>query len=243
MLDAAGKALSQMLTPTLRGVLLKAIGLALVIIVIIGIALHRLLSWLAESGAAWAEQTAGVAPHAAWEALAWLLSILAGLGIVTGALFLMPAVTAFVGTFFVDETAAAVEREYYPAEPPGSPLPFMRGLLEGIKIAAVALLVYVCALPFVLLAGLGVVVLFAANAYLLSREYFELAAMRFRPAHEAKALRKANAGYVFVVGLMIALFVSIPVVNLATPIFAMALMVHVHKRLAGRRTELLEPSR
>jgi CysZ protein len=28
--------------------------------------------------------------------------------------------------------------------------------------------------------------------------------------------------------------VSIPIVNLATPIFAMSLMVHVHKRLARR---------
>ena len=32
-------------------------------------------------------------------------------------------------------------------------------------------------------------------------------------------------------GLLIAAFVSIPIVNLATPLFAMSLMVHVHKRL------------
>ena len=36
---------------------------------------------------------------------------------------------------------------------------------------------------------------------------------------------------VYVGGLFIAAFVSIPIVNLATPLFAMALMVHVHKRL------------
>jgi uncharacterized protein involved in cysteine biosynthesis len=35
-------------------------------------------------------------------------------------------------------------------------------------------------------------------------------------------------------GLLIAAFVSIPIVNLATPIFAMSLMVHVHKRLSRR---------
>jgi CysZ protein len=35
-------------------------------------------------------------------------------------------------------------------------------------------------------------------------------------------------------GMIIALFVSIPVLNLATPLFATALMVHMHKRL-GRR--------
>ena len=36
-------------------------------------------------------------------------------------------------------------------------------------------------------------------------------------------------------GSMIAAFVSIPIINLATPLFAMPLMVHVHKRLASRK--------
>ena len=97
------------------------------------------------------------------------------------------------------------------------------------------------ALPFILFAGFGFLILFFANAYLLSREYFELAAMRFRPAGEAKAMRKANAGYIFAAGLVIAAFVSIPILNFATPVFAMAFMVHIHKKLAGKRVELIEP--
>ena len=44
-------------------------------------------------------------------------------------------------------------------------------------------------------------------------------------------------------GLIIAAFVSIPIVNLATPMFGMAFMVHMHKRLSGPRPELIEPSR
>jgi uncharacterized protein involved in cysteine biosynthesis len=64
--------------------------------------------------------------------------------------------------------------------------------------------------------------------------------MRFRPPAEAKALRRAHRGQVFFAGLFIAAFVSIPVVNLATPLFAMALMVHLHKKLAGRRVEITE---
>ena len=243
MIDAAAKAFAQMFTPALRSVLLKAVGLALILIVIIGIVLQRFLSALAQQGATWAEQTSGFAPHAAWSALAWLLSIMASLGIVTGALFLMPTITAFVGSFFVDETADAVEREYYPAEPAGRALPFLRALLEGLKIAFLTLLVYFCALPFIFFAGLGVIILFLANSYLLGREYFELAAMRFRLPHEAKAMRKANAAYVFLCGMVIAVFVSIPVVNLATPIFAMAFMVHIHKRMSGKRAELIEKAR
>ncbi len=243
MFDAAAKAFAQMLTPALRGVLLKAAGLALALIVIAGIILQRLLASLAEGGATWAEQSTGFAPHAVWSTLAWVLSFMAGLGIITGALFLMPAVTAFVGSFFVDETAEAVESEFYPADSPGHALPFWRGLIEGTKIAILSLLVYFFALPFVLFAGFGIVILFLANAYLLGREYFELAAMRFRPVYEAKAMRKANATYVFLAGMVIAVFVSIPVVNLATPVFAMAFMVHIHKRMSDRRAELMEPQR
>jgi uncharacterized protein involved in cysteine biosynthesis len=36
---------------------------------------------------------------------------------------------------------------------------------------------------------------------------------------------------VFLAGMFIAAFVSIPIVNLATPLFAMAFMVHVHQRI------------
>ncbi len=243
MLDAAVKALSQMFAQPLRRVLLKAVGLALLLIVIIGIGLQRVLAALADNGATWAEQTSGMAPHAAWASLAWVLSIMAGLGIVTGALFLMPAVTAFVGSFFVDEVAEVVEQEHYPAEPAGRALPLFRALIEGVKFGLLALAVYLCALPFLLFAGLGVVILFLANSYLLGREYFELAAMRFRPPAEAKAMRKANVTYVFLAGMVIAVFVSIPVLNLATPIFAMAFMVHLHKRMTGRRAELIDPPR
>ena len=37
--------------------------------------------------------------------------------------FLMPAVTALVASLFADEIAETVERTYYPADPPGKPLP------------------------------------------------------------------------------------------------------------------------
>ena len=56
-------------------------------------------------------------------------------------------------------------------------------------------------------------------------------------------MRKDNAATVFTAGLFIAAFVSIPIVNLATPVFAMAFMVHMHKRLSGPRPELIEPGR
>ena len=67
--------------------------------------------------------------------------------------------------------------------------------------------------------------------------------MRFPPPAEAKVLRKRHAATVYVGGLLIAAFVSIPIVNLATPLFGMAFMVHMHKRLSGPRPKLIEPAR
>jgi CysZ protein len=242
MFDAAFSALAQMFSPPLRAVLLKAVGLALLVIVIIGIALQRLFSTLANAGADWAEHTYGLVSHDVWSILIWVLSIMAGLGIVTGALFLMPAVAALVGSFFVDEVADYIERADYPADPPGTALPFASAIFQGAITALLALIVYLFALPFFLF-GIGVFVLFFVNAWLLSREYFELAAMRFRTPAEAKLLRKRHAAYLFGAGMIIAAFVSIPILNFATPVFAMAFMVHLHKKLTGSRAELIVPQR
>jgi uncharacterized protein involved in cysteine biosynthesis len=232
MLDDAAKALNQMLSPQLRAVLWKSIGLGLALIVAAGVALDRLIVWLVGAGSQSVETTFGPHAHAPVTVVSWLLSIAAGLGIVVGSVMLMPAVTAFVASFFADQIAEEVERVHYPNDRPGVALPLWLAVLEGGKTALLAVLVYICATPFLLFAGFGAILFFLATAWLLGREYFELAAMRFRPPIEAKALRKRNAGTVYGAGLLIAAFVSIPIINLATPLFAMPLMVHVHKRLA-----------
>src|SRR5687768_6933771 len=108
MIDAVVRALTQMFTPPFRQVLLKAIGLALIMIVLLGVGMYYGFSWLAETGASWGQGNVGVVPQNVWTVLVWILSFMASLGIITGAVFLMPAVTAFVGSFFVDEIADQV---------------------------------------------------------------------------------------------------------------------------------------
>src|ERR1700726_2093886 len=243
MLDAAVKAVSQILSPPMRSILWRSIGLALVLITVLALGLQRLLSWLATSGLSWAEATLVPNSHTPLDVVSWIVSIAAGLGVVFGGILLMPAITSLVASVFVDEVADHVEREHYPAERPGVALPFGLAIREGIRTALLTILVYLIALPFVFLAGAGFLAFFIATAWLLGREYFELAAMRFRPPEEAKAMRRENATTIFVAGLIIAAFVSIPIVNLATPLFGMAFMVHMHKRLSGPRPELIEPGR
>src|SRR5215468_8887177 len=160
MLDTAVKALSQILSPPMRSILWRSIGLALVLITVLAIALQRLLSWFATYGEGWAEAMLGPGSHTPLNALAWVVSIAAGLGVVLGAIFLMPAITSFVASFFVDDVADLVEREHYPAERPGVALPLGLAMSEGVRTALLTMLVYLIALPFVIAAGAGFIIFF-----------------------------------------------------------------------------------
>jgi CysZ protein len=242
MLEAVFKALGQMFSQPFRRVLFKSVGLAIAFLVVVLVVLFRLLKWLSGTGTEWLEATIGPAAHGTLAVLGWIVAVALGLGLFAGAVLLMPAVTALVASFFADEIAELVERSHYPADPPGVAPSLWLAVMEGVKTALLAVAVYLCALPLLLFAGTGAVLFFVATAWLLGREYFELAAMRFHPVATAKALRRTHGATVFTAGLFIAGFVSIPILNLATPLFGTALMVHMHKRLSGgARRELIEP--
>src|SRR5215217_6508283 len=76
MIDAVVKTLTQMFTPPFRRVLLKSIGLALVMIVLLGVGMYHVFAWLAQAGTGWAESNVGAVPHTAWTVLAWILSFM-----------------------------------------------------------------------------------------------------------------------------------------------------------------------
>jgi len=113
----------------------------------------------------------------------------------------------------------------------GRPAPAVDSALFALRFAALSLLVTLAALVLLFVPGVGLVAWIGANAYLLGREYFELAAMRFRSVAEAREMRRYFAAPVYFAGLFIAGFVAIPLLNLFTPLFATALMARLHKRL------------
>jgi CysZ protein len=238
MLAAVFKALDQMFTPPFRAVLFKSVGLAIALLVVMVIVLFRLLGWLSGTGIGWLEVTLGSWTHGTLAVVGWIIAVALGVGLLAGAVLLMPAVTAVVASLFADEIAEIVERTHFPADPPGRALPIVRATVEGAKIALLAVAIYLVATPFLLFAGIGVVLFFLATAWVQGLQYFELAAMRFHSAAEAKALRRIHHTTVFIGGLFIAGFVSIPILNLATPLFGTALMVHIHKRLTGPKRQL-----
>lgn len=221
ILASAFAALRQVVSPGLRGILWKSIGLTLLLLAILWAAATRGVDWLL------AQET--------WtDAYPWIDTlgvVLAGAGLLIGVLYLIPAVSALVASVFADEAAAVVERTDFPSDKPGSELPFLPSIVYGLRFFGVTLLVNLVALLLLLVPLVNIAAFFLANAYLLSREYFELAAGRHRPREEALALRRRNAGRVFLGGAVIAGFLLIPIVNLATPMFGVALMTHLYKRI------------
>jgi CysZ protein len=229
MLDDMLAAANQIVTPPFRKVMLKTLLMTFVLLglvfVFVGSGFERLLS------------TSVMLPYA-W--LAATITILGGVGLFFGLAFLVVPISFVVGGFFFDELADAVERDLSPHGPHGRAMPASAALLVSLRFAALSLVVNLVALVLWLVPGLNAVALLVANAYLLGRGTFELAALRFVPLAEVHHLRALHSLRLFVAGLVMAGFSAVPVLNLLSPLFFTAFMVRVtHGILSRRPTEPL----
>lgn len=221
MVTAAYQALAQIFSPPFRAILWKSLLLTLALLLLVGVSLTKLLDW-------WLSGTGAGANYPALEAYAVLL---AGAGLFVGLIYLLPAVSMLVAGFFLDDVAELVEHLSYPADPPGEALPLGLSILASARFALTMLAVNLVALVFLFIPGVNLIAFFVANSYLLGQEYFSLAAGRHLPQDEVRVLKARHGGTVLVAGALIAAVVAIPIVNLLTPLFGTALMVHLYKRL------------
>jgi CysZ protein len=219
MIQSALLALQQAVSPPFRSVLLKSVGLALLLLVVLGVGLEALVARMIQLDN---------------QSLDFIATIIASLGIIIGLVFLVPPVTSLMAGIFLDEIAATVERTHYPQDPPGHDLPLAQSIVMSLKFFGIVVLVNLGLLVLLLLPGINIAIYLIGNGYLLGREYFEMAAARFRGVEGAKALRRRHGATVFFGGILIAGFVAIPIVNLLTPLVATAFMVHLHKHISRK---------
>lgn len=227
ILDAARAALSRLFSPEFRAVFLKTLGLTVLALVALWFALTGVVDWLALP---WVHSLLPGLPS--WAG--WLSGIIAAVALAFGMALLIAPVTAIVAGLFLDDIAEVVERTDFPDDPAGRAMPALRSLVLSIKFLGVVVAGNIVALLLLLVPGINIAAFFIVNGYLLGREFFEFAAMRFRPEAEARALRRKYAGTVFLAGLLIAAFLAVPLLNLLTPLFAAAMMVHLHKAVGAR---------
>lgn len=216
MFDAFAKAVRQLGDPAIRRPLWISIGLSLLVFLAV---------WL---GVGWA------LAHVTLFQTGWLdaaIDVLGGLATLAVSWFLFPTVVSTTTGFFLDDVAAAVERRHYPHLPPTRPQPLAEILASSGKLFAIMLVLNIVALLFLLVPPVFPFVFYGANGYLLGREYFEVVAARRLDPLAARTLRRQHARTIFAAGVLLALLLTIPVVNLLAPLIGTAAMVHLFARI------------
>lgn len=222
VIESARKAASVLTRPKFRTVLLKSIGLT--ILLFVGL-------WIGTEAAFSSIVTPALS---GWPWVATIFIWLLGTGIIVGAGFLLAPVSAIFAGLFLDDVADFIEESDYPEDGIGKPVPIGHAMWLAIRFLVLVVGANILTLLLVPFLGLGFGLFFLVNGYLLGREYFTFAAMRFRSEGDAKLMRQRNSTTVLMGGLIIAGFMAVPILNLATPVFAAALMVHLHKSLTKK---------
>ncbi|VVT06906.1 conserved membrane hypothetical protein [Roseovarius sp. EC-HK134] len=223
------KALGQIGDPRFRKVLFLGVGLTLALL----IAAYAGVLWLIQV-AVGDSTTLPLLGEVTW--LGDLLSGASFLLMIVLSVFLMVPVASAITSMFLDTVAQAVEDRHYPHLPPASIVPFGEALRDtinflGVIIGAnvVALFLYALFTPFALFIFWGL------NGYLLGMEYFQLVAMRRVGRAGAKTLRKKHRLTIWAAGVLMAMPLSIPLVNLLIPILGAATFTHIFHATQARQ--------
>lgn len=218
-------ALGQTGDPRFRKVLLLGIGLTFALLVASYAGFLVLLDWLVPES-----NVLPLIGEVQWldDLLSWSSLLL----MLILSVFLMVPVASAITSMFLEEVAQAVEDRHYSHLPPADAVPFWDALRDtvnflGVLIGAnlLALILYAFFAPFALFIFWGL------NGFLLGREYFTLAAMRRVGRAQAKVLRRRHMGRIWMAGTLMAMPLSIPLVNLVIPILGAATFTHLFHRL------------
>lgn len=229
--SAFARTLGQIGDRRFRKVLFLGIGLTLALLITVYAAFLWFLQWSTGDTA-----TLPIIGEVTWldDLLGWsslfLMMILS--------VFLMVPVASAITSMFLDEVAQAVEDRHYPHLPAATKVPLGEAIKDtvnflGLLIGAntVALILYVIPIftPFSLFIFWGL------NGFLLGMEYFTLAAMRRVGRVGAKDLRKQYRGTIWLAGTLMAIPLSLPLVNLVIPILGAATFTHIFQGVTGGR--------
>lgn len=222
-------ALGQLSDPRFRRVFFTGVGLALALLIGATAGFAWFIDWITPEDV-WLP----ILGEVRWvnDLLSWggafLLAFLS--------IFLMVPVASAITSMFLDDVADAVEAEHYPDLPPVNRVSFGDGLRDTVNFLGVliganvfAIILYIFFAPFALFIFWGL------NGFLLGREYFTLAAMRRVGRKEAKRLRRKHMFTLWAAGILMAMPLSVPLVNLLIPILGAATFTHLFHRLPDGR--------
>lgn len=217
MFDDIFKALGQVSDPKFLGVFFRGVGLTVLLLV------------LTTMGALWLLPNSISLPW--FGEIAWLTPLLDGFAVVSMfvlSVFLMiPVASMFIG-LFLDRIMDAVEAKHYPSAGPVRKVGVGETIMDSISFLGLMIAVNLLALIVYLFFPLA---FWIVNGVLLGREYFQMVAMRRVGRKEAKVLRSIHGWQIWVAGTLMAVPLTVPVLNLVIPILGAAMFTHLFHRV------------
>jgi CysZ protein len=221
LFSAINMAIGQLGDPAFRSVLLKALALTVGVFILLGFGATAAFS--------------SYVPNFQWDWVNTVVSFITGLGFVLGGFFLFPLVISALVGLFLDDISDAVEEKHYPGDEKAHDIPVLSSIWDAVKFLGLVLICNIVVLPLYFIPVINLFVYYVLNGYLISREYFQMVAIRHHDENEVTRLRKTNATELYLMGIVVAFCLTIPIVNLITPIVATAAMVHLYKKRAGSK--------
>jgi len=226
---AFGLALGQLGDPRFRRVLLLGVGGAVALLGSFAYLLSTLVGWFMGDGI-WLPLVGEVQ----W--LDTLFSWGAVLVVLVLSVFLMVPVASAITGLFLDDVADAVEAVHYPQIPQQPRTPMGEAIRDTLGFLGVIIGVNLVALIlYVIFAPVAIFIFWAVNGFLLGREYYTLAAMRRVGRKRARELRRKHFGTLWAAGILMAMPLSVPVLNLVVPILGAATFTHLFQMLPQGR--------
>lgn len=230
ILKSFATALGQLPDPRFRRVVLLGVAVTVLLLVAASVGFVALVQWFVPD----MTDLPLIGPLGGVDTALSVASVFLVLGL---SVFLMvPVASAFTG-LFIEQVVDAVEDRHYPALPPARPLGLAEGLIASVNFIGVVVAVNLAALLALPFAGPFAPLLFwAVNGYLLGQEYFTLVALRRVGRAEAKALRRAHRARLWLAGGLMAVPLTVPVLNLIIPVLGVATFTHIfHRIMAAER--------
>jgi uncharacterized protein involved in cysteine biosynthesis len=220
MITAFWRAVSQLFDPSLRRVVLSSIAASLVLLACLVTGVWLALDSVALFDAGWLNDGIEFIGKIALVLFSWML---------------FPSAIQLVSGLFLEKVARRVEARYYPELGPASSPPLSETVIGALKFTLTAVALNILALPLYSLFNVfSPVIFYTLNGYLLGREYFEMVANRRLDANGVVVLKKSYRLKIWLVGAVLAFIMTVPVLNLVTPVLATAAMLHIFEKLRAR---------
>jgi len=222
------KAVGQIGDRRFRKVLWRGIGLTLLLLAAVTAVLVWGIGWLVGDSV-----TLPLLGQVQWvdNVISWAF---VALMFVMSVFLMVPVASAFV-SMFLDDVAEAVEDRHYPSLPKVDGVPLRDGIIDGISAMGVLIVANIAALLLTLVFPIaGLPVFYAVNGFLLGREYFTVAAMRRLGRAGAVQMRKRHGATIWMAGVLMALPLTVPILNLLVPIIGAATFTHLFHRLQAK---------